>query len=318
MFFGPDSFQLENYLMKWFIIVNPAAGGGSVLHRWPKIEEILNRIGLPFTMQFTERRGHAIQLVDEAVRRGFRHILGVGGDGTNHELINGLMRQTYCAPADITYALLPFGTGNDWVRTHGISRKPEERLKALLNPNTVLHDIGHVRYKGKQGEEDRYFVNVAGLAYDGYIVHRLNGRTIRNRLIYLMMIGRYLFSYKPERVQVKHDQGAIHDFFYTINLGIARFSGGGMQLAPHAVPDDGLLALTVVRSLSKLSVLFQTPRLFRGTLLKHPKAEGFQTLEAHIHHEQNSDGLHVEADGEYLGKTPAVFSVLERVIRIAL
>ena len=100
----------------WYIIANPMAGNGWVGKHWPVVEAILQELGYSYTVKFTEHRDHAIRLVEDAVLKGHRHILGVGGDGTNHEIANGILLQTRVPSADITYALLPVGTGNDWAR----------------------------------------------------------------------------------------------------------------------------------------------------------------------------------------------------------
>ena len=112
----------------WHIIANPAAGNGAVGRRWPDIEALLQEMGFSYTVRFTEHRGHAVRLVDDAVLKGCRHILGLGGDGTNHEIANGILCQPHVPPADITYALLPIGTGNDWARTYNIPHDPRRRF----------------------------------------------------------------------------------------------------------------------------------------------------------------------------------------------
>ena len=135
----------------WHIIANPVSGGGAVERRWPETERLLQELGFSYSVHFTQRRGHAIQLVEEAILKGRRHILGIGGDGTNHEIANGILRQPHVPPTDITYALLPIGTGNDWARTYGISHQPRERLNRLMSGETVLQDAGKVRYRQEDG-----------------------------------------------------------------------------------------------------------------------------------------------------------------------
>ncbi len=301
----------------WYIIANPAAGNGAVGRKWPGIERVLQELQFSYTIKFTEHRGHAVRLVEDAVLKGHRHILGLGGDGTNHELINGILRQTVVPPADITYALLPIGTGNDWARTYGISRDPRARLLRLLNPETVLQDAGKVVYQSAGKTEERYFGNVAGMAYDAFIAQKLDRHRFVSRLQYLLMVGQYLFAYRLLPARLLFDGRTVEDFFYTINIGICRYSGGGMQLVPHAVPDDGLLALTFARRLPKWEVLLQTRRFYNGTLLRHPRVEGVQTSRLRVEQIGPAPTL-LEADGEFLGETPAEFIIVEKALRIAL
>jgi diacylglycerol kinase (ATP) len=280
----------------WQIIANPAAGGGKMARRWPEIERCLQELGIAYSVQFTERR-----------------------DGTNHEIANGILSQNIAPSTDVFYALLPSGTGNDWARTHGISTDIRTRLQALLKPKTVFQDAGLIQYVRDGKPATRYFVNVAGLAYDAFIAKKVeeNGRASQSRLLYLLMIGRYLLEYKLSKAVIHFDKNREEDLFYTINVGICKYSGGGMQFTPHAVPDDGLLALTFARSLPKWEVLLQTPRFYNGTILDHARISGFQTKNVRIEHPGAIPTL-LEADGEFLGETPAEFSVLEKALRIVL
>jgi diacylglycerol kinase (ATP) len=301
----------------WFIIVNPAAGRGSVQRRWPHIERLLQELGFDYTVKFTTGPGHASRLADDAVLKGYRHVLGVGGDGTNHEIVNGLLRQTHAPATEVAYSLLPIGTGNDWVRTHGISRHPRKRLENLRKLNVVFQDVGLVRYRRDGQPQERYFANVAGMAYDAYIVRKLNGRPGPSRLQYLLMVGQCLFQYRLLPARIEFDGQTVDDRFYTINIGICKYSGGGMQLVPQAVPDDGLLALTFARRLSKLEVLLQTPRFYNGSILHHRRIEGHQAKIIRVDHPGETPTL-LEADGEFLGETPAEFSILEKALKVVL
>ncbi len=304
----------------WYIIVNPAAGAGAAKKGWPVVERLLQDLGFSYTVQFTESRGHATRLAENAILRGHRYLLGIGGDGTNHEIANGILGQSFAPSADVCYALLPVGTGNDWARMYGIPKDPRVRLERLLEPQTTLQDAGVLHYQKDGQRQTRFFANVAGLAYDAYIVQQaeLQGQKMRSRLLYLLLIARYLFEYQLSKAKITIDGSrTVEDYFYTINAGICRYSGGGMQLVPQAVPDDGLLALTFARNVSKATVLRQTPRFYNGTILSHPKIEGMQAKHILIEHLGNTPTL-LEADGEFLGETPVEVSILENALRIVL
>lgn len=301
----------------WHIIANPVAHNGAMEREWPQIEQLLQELGFSYNVQFTERRGHAAQLVENAVLKGGRYILGIGGDGTNHEIVNGIFAQKFAAPEDITYALLPYGTGNDWARQYAIPHNPRLRLERLLRLKTVQQDIGLVHFMRDGKPDFRYFVNVAGMAYDGFIGKKLIEKPAKNKTEYLMFVAKYLMEYQLAKARIRFDGQTAEDFFYTINVGLCRFSGGGMQLVPQAVPDDGLFALTFARKLSKLEVLLQTPRFYNGSILKHSKIEGHQVKSVQVDHVGDTPSL-LEADGEFLGETPVEFVLLEKALRVAL
>lgn len=301
----------------WHIIANPTAHGGAMERDWPKIEAALQALGFSYNVQFTARRGHAAQLVETAILNGGRHLLGIGGDGSNHEIVNGIFGQSFVPPSEITYALLPYGTGNDWARQYEIPHNPRLRLARLLELKTVLQDIGLVHFMRDGKPDSRYFVNVAGMAYDGFIGKKLLEKPANNKLQYLLAVAHYLWQYQLSMARIEYDGQVVEDLFYTINVGLCRFSGGGMQLVPQAVPDDGLFALTFAREISKLEVLLQTPRFYTGALLKHPKITGSQARSIKVTHLGDTPTL-LEADGEFLGETPVKFEILERALRVAL
>lgn len=301
----------------WHIIANPAARGGAVERQWPHIERLLQELGFAYTVQFTERRGHAAQLVENALLKGGRYLLGIGGDGSNHELVHGIFSQSFVPPSEINYALLPFGTGNDWARQYGIPTNPRLRLERLLELKTVLQDIGLVRFQRDGQTQSRYFVNVAGMAYDGFIGKKLTESPAKNKAHYLLKIIQYLTAYQLSKARITFDNQSVEDFFYTINIGLCRFSGGGMQFVPQAVPDDGLFALTFARKISKLEVVLQTPRFYNGSLLQHSRIEGHQARSIRVEHVGDTPTL-LEADGEFLGETPVEFELLERALRVVL
>ena len=301
----------------WHIIANPAARNWSVERQWPQIERLLQELGFAYTVHFTERRGHAAQLVENALLKGGRYILGIGGDGSNHELVDGIFHQQVVPPSEVFYALSPFGTGNDWARQYGIPTDPRLRLERLLELKTVHQDIGLVKYQRDGQTHSRYFVNVAGMAYDGFIGKKLTENPAHNKAHYLLKVMQHLAEYKLSKARIIFDGQSVEDFFYTINIGLCRYSGGGMQFVPQAIPDDGLFALTFARKISKLEVLIQTPRFYNGTILQHSKIEGHQARSIRVEHIGETPTL-LEADGEFLGETPVEFEMLERALRVVL
>ena len=304
--------------VKWMIIVNPAAANGKVSKVWPEIARRLHREGINFSMTRTQYRGHATRLAEEAVQAGFRHLIAVGGDGTNHEVINGLLRQKTVPSCKIIYTLLPVGTGNDWVRTYGIPNKLDAWLDMLDHGHWIRQDAGLVTYGESSRQKIRYFVNVAGMAYDAFVVQfgETNRFWVRNRFAYLLLILRCLIRYRLPQGIIIADGQRICQRFYTINVGICRFSGGGMQLVPQALPDDGLLALTYAGPISKLGVLFNTWRFYNGSIGKHPQVTTLQVRTVSVSVPQGAPQIPLEADGEYLGCSPAQFSIIPDALTI--
>lgn len=309
--------QNENNDRTWLFIVNPAAGGGKVRKQWPGLEQLLHAAGVHFEAVFTERAFHAAELAAQAIAGGARRIVAVGGDGTAHEVVNGIFQQTACPPEEVTFTLLPIGTGNDWIKTHRIPKNPRQWIKFFQKGKTVLQDIGWLTYRENGRERQRFFINVAGLSYDGFVAKKADEYKswASNTLLYLFLIFRCLFQFKIPRSGVTFDGQRKEDRFYTINLGICRYSGGGLQLVPHAVPDDGKLALTLVKRVSKLEVLLVTPLFYLGKIGWHPAVSLFQVGEVSIE-SLCAQPVLAEADGEFLGETPVQAGVLARKLKV--
>ena len=303
----------------WFILFNPAAASGRLESKWPELEKLLQVQGFNYTVKFTQHRGHGIDLVEEAILKGHRHIIAVGGDGTNHEAINGIFKQKRISPTDVYYALIPFGSGNDWARHYKLEHNFAERLSKIQCLETKLQDIGWVQYQTEGQTHERYFTNVAGMAYDGYLVQQIASQKYKPAGIqYLWMVLRYLFRYKLRKAQIQYDNRKVEDFFYTINVGICPYSGGGMQIVPQAIPDDGLLALTFARQIPQLEVLIQTHRFYNGSILKHPKVTGLNTEGPIRVNSLGDQPTLLEADGEFLGEAPAEFRILPKALHVVV
>lgn len=304
----------------WMIIVNPKAAHGKVGKRWPTLAaKIAGRLS-NFEVVQTRHPGHATQLAQEAIAAGFRHIIAVGGDGTNHEVTNGILQQDLVPGTEIYYTLLPVGTGNDWIRTHRIPRRIDRWLDMLEAGHCVQQEAGLVRYWAGGQPAERYFVNVAGMAYDGFVVRygEQHRGWVRNRFFYLLLILRCLFQYRLSRAIIWADGKQIDQYFYTINVGICRYSGGGMQLVPQADPDDGWLALTYAGPVSKLDILLSTWRFYNGSIGQHPKVETGQVRGLSVAVPEPELQIPLEADGEFLGYCPAEFSVIEKALTLVV
>ncbi|MBK7408624.1 MAG: diacylglycerol kinase family lipid kinase [Saprospirales bacterium] len=302
----------------WFTIVNPAGGYGTVKKRWPQLEEQLRNAGVQMELAFTQSRGHATILAREAIESGHRHILAVGGDGTNNEAINGILQQKTVPPTDVCYALLPVGTGNDWIRTMGIPLQMDSWLEMFEQGHTTIQDIGIAEYTREGTPAKRFLANVAGMSFDAYVAKFMdeNRGYIGGRFAYLFALVRCLAKFKLPLTRIHANGYVLEDHCYTINAGICRYSGGGMQLVPHAIPDDGLFALTVAKKVSKLGVLLATPYFYNGKIDRHPKIETHSARTIRVEAMKEDHPVGLEVDGEFLGYAPVSFSLIEKALQV--
>lgn len=309
--------QQNNLLQqKWWIILNPVAGNGLAAKKRAEIEQLLQKHGFEYKLVETQAKEDAYRLVEEGIKAGYRHIMGIGGDGTNNEIVNGILKQKLIPPTEIIYTLLPLGTGNDWIKQHRIPSNWKKWIPKIATAKTILHDAGLMQYKQNGQTKERYFVNVAGFAYDAFVTKRKEEVSPRflPQLYYLWLVVACLFQYDLRKANIHFNNKTITNHFYTINIGICRYSGGGMQFVPHADPQSGELALTVAGPVSKLAVLLHVPHIFLGKLHRHPQVDIYKTKEIEITAAEGETTL-VEVDGEFLGELPVRCVVVEGAFR---
>ncbi len=283
-------------------IVNPAAGHGHAGRAWPRLAAALGAAGVRFDCVLTRGAGDATRLAREGSAAGPRPLLAVGGDGTLHEVLNGLLP----AVGRPTLAVAPFGTGNDWAGFLGVPREAAALAAVLARGKTRAVDVGCVEYASGAGRSSRHFINVAGAGYDAYVLDRMPRHGPR-RLAYLAALAYGLLSYRAPRFAVQPPGETITGRLFVALAMLGSSCGGGMRFAPHARPDDGLLDLVTVDHLGLLAALIRLPRLYSGSILADAAVRFRQCPEVRI---DADPPARVEADGQLLGMTPATIRVL--------
>lgn len=297
---------------RWFVVVNPASGGGRAARRWPALARALRRAGVGFEVTHTSGPGHATGLAAEALEAGFRRLLAVGGDGILHEVVNGVMRQSGVATREIVVGAAPLGSGNDWARAHGIPSRPGDMADCMSACRTVLHDVGLLEFPTAQGAAGScHFINVAGAGFDAHVLARLPAGVPR-RLGYLLGVLQSLGSFDPPAFELRVDGALEHRTLLLVLLAIGPYCGGGMRIAPGAVTDDGRLDVVRVEPVRMPRDLPKLRRVFDGRLLEEPFVR--HTLAADVTVAADRP-VPVEADGQLVGTTPFRASVLHGAIR---
>ena len=297
----------------WFIIANPIAGNQKFSKQWKEIQQLLNSKNIDYSFVFSKFSKHEIELVQNAIQQGFRNIISVGGDGTLHNIVNGVMMQRYVKSSDITIAVLPIGTGNDWIKTYNIPNNIKKAIDIISERKTILQDIGQIEIAtGKIS----YFNNVAGLGYDGYIAKKLQELKRLGPISYLIAgIYGFLF-YKKSIFKIAMNQTIIETTCLMTIVSICKFSGGGMQFFKKGDPIDGLFDITIVKNITLLDLILNIKKLYNGKIVAHPKVATYKTNKI-IVDPQNSKPF-IQADGELIGTGTATFSLIEKGIHFVI
>jgi diacylglycerol kinase (ATP) len=309
--------------MKTKLIVNPASARGKMAARYPHIEQTLRAENFAFDAVFTKRRGHAMELTRAALDAGCDLIVAVGGDGTLHEVVNGMMNAD--GTARNPYALLGVvssGTGSDFVRTADIPRDMILAARHLAHADRVFPlDLGETVYRVDGKETRRYFVNVAGMGFDAEVIERLErtGKCCGGTIPYYGTLLATIWNYRNKDAIVRIDdhQGdlsqTIEGRINSVVVCNGRYFGGGMMVGPNAMLDDGKLDVIIIGDLGRLDAVMSTQRLYNGTILEHPKITEYRAQTVAVESKQR---ILIESDGELIGPGPASFFIHQAALNL--
>ncbi len=306
---------------RWLFIVNPAAGSGRGGVGWNPILAELRKAGLEPEIRHSEHCGHIEQLVGRAADGGHRRIATYGGDGSLSATVNAVMNQQACDPRDFLLAHYPAGTGNDWCRMFSVPDRPRQWAQMIKTDMQFGHDVGVIDLMRDGHPARHFFINIAGVAYEAYcatVLEDARGKTglLSGKLFYDYLILKGLFNYKKPILRLQYDGTERQERMFSISIGICRYNGGAMMPTPYADPADGLLDVTAFADMPILKVLQDYPKMRKGTIYTNPKVNGFRTERVSIDGVEKPD--FVEADGEYVGKTPATFTIRKQALRFVI
>lgn len=297
---------------KWFVIINPTSGNGKAKKLWPKIKSLLELYDFSFEFAFTESAEHNVKLVYRSVNQGFKKFICVGGDGTIHNTVNGIMTQNRFEPNELSLGVIPIGTGNDWIKTHNIFRDIEQAILTIKNGETALQDVGKIEFIDTQ-RDPIFFNNLAGIGFDGYVVSKVGKYKHLGGASYLIGALLGLFSFKNFKVEIEANNETINTNSLMVLVGLCQYSGGGMQLTDYSNYNNGLFDITIAKHFSKLDVLLNTHKLYNGSIKSYRKVENLRSNEVIIRIPQRLKPF-IQADGELIGMGDIKLSLITNAL----
>ncbi len=270
-------------------VVNPAAGGGRAARAIPELQKAIQVRQLEARLHITDFAGQATQLVQEFP--DLEPIIVVGGDGTLHEVIRGLLDGRSRSERPI--GLIPLGTGDDFARGVGIP---------LANINAALEIILRGRSKWFDAARigNRSFLNGFGVGFDAQVARtvKTTPKGLPGSLRYLLAIFQELSALEPRPVQVFADDLLVHDaaalLVAVMNL---KGYGGGLKINPNGNGADALLEIVIAKRFSKLGTIGILPLLAQGKHLGHPEVQVVQAKKIRL---EWRDMMPAHVDGEML------------------
>jgi len=307
----------------WYVIVNPHAGSGKTMALWAEAEERMASLSIPYKAVLTNRKFHAKALAEEAAAVGYRRILAVGGDGSIHEVFTGVLSYAFqngIDPEEFYLGVIPIGSGNDWVRTTGVSHNIEKVVDLIANESFMTQDTVLVESEGATC----YMANIGGVGFDSHVcdaVNTLKEQGKRSKRIYYNALLHTAFRTKAFQAEIICDGIQVFSGdIYSISIGNGKYSGGGMVQTPSAVINDGLLEVMIAPKMKLSYLLRSLPRLLDGTIEKSDKVLFASCRELVVRQLQSpraiSDPMIVEMDGEIEGVLPVRVSITGRQVNV--
>jgi diacylglycerol kinase (ATP) len=260
---------MDNIIKEWVFIVNPIAGNGYGKTIVPKLKEMILKHNVNAEVIFTERSGHATELSEQYLNRGFKYIIAVGGDGTFNEMSRSLINKK-----GITTGIIPAGTGNDFVQILGFpDRFSDSEWDIFFNRTVIGMDAGSCN--------GMIFFNGMGLGFDAQVAsenYTEPGKVKRgSKYKYIWHIIKTLLFFREKRMMVITDTGRHESDCFINTIANGRRFAGGFYLTPKAIANDGLLDVCMIKKLSlteRFSILLKVPK---GTHISDRRVNYYET-----------------------------------------
>lgn len=299
------------------LVVNPQAAGGRVGRAWPEIEVSLRAQVANLEVVYTTEAGSATTLVRDAVRRGESDIGIVGGDGSVNEALNGLIRDDKLVNPSTHLTILPVGSGTDYARTLGLPMGLEHAIEILASDTFEAVDVGRCESLDFVGiSRTRYFANILQAGSGGEVVDRVNrsSKPFGGQAAFMTAIIVTLLRYQNKSIQVEVDGTVFREGLMNgVVIANGRYFGSGLQPAPGARLDDGLVDVVVFGDVTFGEALASMGKLRRGELLGHPKVSHTQGKEVLATSEES---VLAEMDGELVGTLPLKATLLPGLLPV--
>ncbi|EOQ95086.1 lipid kinase, YegS/Rv2252/BmrU family [Leptospira wolbachii serovar Codice str. CDC] len=301
------------------VILNPVSGGGLSAKVWKQVEPELQKKGIPYEYEATTKERAARDITRDAVKQGFHWIIGIGGDGTFSNVINGLFENGKLINKNVVFSPIPAGRGNDFIKTVKVPKNPIKALEQILNGTEKLIDLIAVTYTKADKTKGNYLcLNLADFGMGGEVVYKVNrsklASIIGGKGVFLLYTVLGLFTYTNKKITLTLSKfEKITNKCRLIVCANGEYAGGGMWFAPKAKLDDGKMDLLAIQDVTVMETLRKFGYLYRGQLSEDSKVISKQITELTADSEED---VFIDVDGENMGQLPAHFKVLSKVLPI--
>ncbi len=302
-------------MSKTLIILNPHAGSGRAGKVWEKLEPLLWQELGELVIAVTQHPEEVAKHLQYAYDAGLTRVISIGGDGTNHSLINALMQlnQEQSDKPQMVYGMLPIGTGKDWARSQGIPFDVAEAAKWIAQAEPRPIDIGEIQ----MDEATDHFLNIASAGISGDVVRRVSVVSKRRPWTFLLATLQSLLNYQPQVMRIRlDDQDWYEGETYALAVANGTTFGHGMQIAPDAKPDDGWFDVVLMKGMRRLDAMLALRTVYDGSHVNHPKVEIQRAKQVEV--TSFGEQLGMERDGEFSSGRQLQFTLQPQRLHLLL
>lgn len=282
-------------------IVNPFSGISKKGNLKERIETHLDLSQFSYELCYTEYAGHAITIAAEAREAGYDMVVVVGGDGSVNEVAQSLIG------SDTILAVLPGGSGNGFAMHIGMGRNVNKAIQKLNTGKILTIDTCKMNEKA--------FVNLAGVGFDGMVANKIRKSTLRGFWAYFKHSIIAAFTYQMQEFEIEIDGKNFKKSCFIFEVANAPMYGYGFELVPTAKFDDGLLEILFLKKVPKWRYLLSGWRFFNKSMHKSSLAESFQAKEVRIKPSIFPIGAHIDGEG-FLLEEDLKFTILPASLKV--
>lgn len=323
----------------WLVVVNVFAASRKAGSVWKHAAAVMDEAGVIYRAKFTGGPDNAIAISRKAAAKGYRKFIALGGDGTVHDVLNGISEYVFSGDgdgvslSDFTLGVIPVGSGNDWVKSLNVPRDVREAVDVIARCDVARQDVVRVTIMDPSGPDPEawmaaeplnisYMANIGGVGLDARvceIVNKKKEQGRRGKQLYVSALVYCIGHRVPVKARVLCDGEKVFDGKYlSMAFGVGKYSGGGMQQTPLAVLGDGLLDVTIIPDIPLMKIAKEVYRLFTGTFHKVDVLTQRKCREVYVLPYREPDAEPVEVDGEVVGRAPVKMEVLPDQINVVV
>jgi len=303
--------------MKHQIVLNKTSGGGRSGKKWKKIKQFLEEEKYEYDLHVTEYHTHAIELGKELAHYG--EIIVVGGDGTAHEVANGILLS---GVENCKLGIISTGTGKDLPNTLGVPVDYKEAYQTIVEGHTRKIDVAKITKIGEESDS-RLFLAVASLGFDAEVNYRANkgikGKKLPGTLNYVLAIVTSLLKLKSRKLLLTIDGTTKEITSAFMAIGNGRYYGGGIMICPGASMYDSEFQITTVgeKKISRLKLMRVLPKAYDGKHVPYEEVRVYRGRKIRVEMADKDDKPCLyQVDGEIMGHIPVEVEFIDKKLEI--